>query len=388
VRRAGLAALGVSAAAPVVGAASAGAAGTSPAYTDSPNTFTEDQTVAARLGVGRSPLYPLHVVRSDDGAAVNVDASHQAFVGRHTVDHGGATFDLVDLFHKSAGDALFVAHMGGRPPGFTDQTGGNAGLNVLVPYYLDAPGDGRSGGTVPNDRTGMRGLKIQTMPTNSDVVAIDVLHWGNSYSAYFGIQPNARGEPQGTGGGLLVDDWSTASSIKIGKYAAPRAGEAAINVLGSGGSAAPFQALRVTDGSAVRASLRTDGTLALGTGSPFAVRLQAEMPASGVARNLALSNSQGTGAQLEFDDANARYATITSTFDSTSQPRNGSLSLSVVAGNSMTERLKLNATGIGFFGATPVARPAVSGSRKGNDALASLLTALARLGLVSDSTTG
>ncbi len=42
---------------------------------------------------------------------------------------------------------------------------------------------------------------------------------------------------------------------------------------------------------------------------------------------------------------------------------------------------------IGFLGATPVARPTVSGSRGGNAALASLITALANLGLVTDSTT-
>ena len=40
---------------------------------------------------------------------------------------------------------------------------------------------------------------------------------------------------------------------------------------------------------------------------------------------------------------------------------------------------------LGFLGATPVTRPAVTGSRGGNAALASLLTALANLGLVTDS---
>jgi hypothetical protein len=41
----------------------------------------------------------------------------------------------------------------------------------------------------------------------------------------------------------------------------------------------------------------------------------------------------------------------------------------------------------GFFGATPTGRPTVTGSRGGNAALASLITALATLGLVTDSTT-
>ncbi len=42
---------------------------------------------------------------------------------------------------------------------------------------------------------------------------------------------------------------------------------------------------------------------------------------------------------------------------------------------------------IGFYGVTPVAKPTVSGSKGGNAALASLMTALSNLGLVTDSTT-
>lgn len=45
------------------------------------------------------------------------------------------------------------------------------------------------------------------------------------------------------------------------------------------------------------------------------------------------------------------------------------------------------APGVGFLGATPVVRQNVTGSRGGNVALASLLTALASLGLITDSTT-
>jgi hypothetical protein len=45
------------------------------------------------------------------------------------------------------------------------------------------------------------------------------------------------------------------------------------------------------------------------------------------------------------------------------------------------------AAALGFFGESPVGRPVVTGSRGGNAALASLLTALAALGLVTNSTT-
>ena len=48
-------------------------------------------------------------------------------------------------------------------------------------------------------------------------------------------------------------------------------------------------------------------------------------------------------------------------------------------------RFQTNSTGLAFFGATPVAKPTVTGSRGGNAALASVLTALANLGLITDS---
>jgi hypothetical protein len=43
-------------------------------------------------------------------------------------------------------------------------------------------------------------------------------------------------------------------------------------------------------------------------------------------------------------------------------------------------------TTAGFYGATPTTKPTVTGSRGGNAALASLLAALATLGLITDST--
>lgn len=50
-----------------------------------------------------------------------------------------------------------------------------------------------------------------------------------------------------------------------------------------------------------------------------------------------------------------------------------------------SKKMEANTTGIGFFAATPVAKPTVTGSRALNPALASLLTALATLGLITDS---
>lgn len=42
---------------------------------------------------------------------------------------------------------------------------------------------------------------------------------------------------------------------------------------------------------------------------------------------------------------------------------------------------------IGFFGTNKIAKPTVTGSKGGNAALTSLMTALSNLGLIKDSTT-
>lgn len=49
--------------------------------------------------------------------------------------------------------------------------------------------------------------------------------------------------------------------------------------------------------------------------------------------------------------------------------------------------LQHNSTKIGFYGATPGTKPTITGSRTDGTALASLLTALATLGLLVDSST-
>lgn len=54
-------------------------------------------------------------------------------------------------------------------------------------------------------------------------------------------------------------------------------------------------------------------------------------------------------------------------------------------GTAGTAQVQVNDTGVGFFSTNPIAKPTVSGSRGGNAALQSLLTALANLGLITDS---
>lgn len=87
-------------------------------------------------------------------------------------------------------------------------------------------------------------------------------------------------------------------------------------------------------------------------------------------------------------------AAATPTIKSTGSATNSSLliqgkgtgGVNLVDGGAAT-KFRINTTGIGFYGTTPVAKPSVTGSRGGNAALASLLTAGANMGLWTDSTT-
>ena len=58
-----------------------------------------------------------------------------------------------------------------------------------------------------------------------------------------------------------------------------------------------------------------------------------------------------------------------------------------VAGALTTDGALAVGGGVGFNGAPPAAKPAVTGSRGGNEALGSLLSALAAIGLITDNTT-
>ena len=76
--------------------------------------------------------------------------------------------------------------------------------------------------------------------------------------------------------------------------------------------------------------------------------------------------------------------------DATDASRKGCAVLTVydtAARESMRGEASGSAAAIGFLGAAAVTRPNVTGSRGGNAALASLLTALGNLGLITDSTT-
>lgn len=88
--------------------------------------------------------------------------------------------------------------------------------------------------------------------------------------------------------------------------------------------------------------------------------------------------AEGTGA---FGYASAD-TTATGSFGADASVR--AIRAGVEAG--MKAEVDATSARLGFNGATPIAKPAITGSRGANAALASLLTALANLGLITDST--
>ena len=375
VKRAALGGLGASTVA-LAGARGANAAGTQPAYTDASNTFTGDQRVNGNLGINGAPNYPLDIVRTDNGAAAKIQAHTMALIATHDVDWAGQTRDLLNLYHRSCGDAIFVAHQGGKPPGFNEPIGGNSGLNVLVPYHLDNTTTGRQG-TVVNDRLGMHGLHIETQAVVNDSHAIHVQHFAHGYAFRMFVQTPDMQPATGRGGGFWIDDWSTASTIRVTKRSQPDPfSEAIINLRGLHANA--MDAIHVRDESdLVRFRARTDGTLTAAVmnlnGGTGAVLQAIAGPSGGQASLRVMGDGRvqwGAGGSSSPDTNLYRSAADTLRTDD---------SLQVGA------TLRHLGASLGFYNASPVAKPTVTGSRSNGAALTSLLGALAQLGLITNN---
>ena len=125
-----------------------------------------------------------------------------------------------------------------------------------------------------------------------------------------------------------------------------------------------------------------------------------EFPNDGSIQNCLQVQSQSTLGVSSAGALNLEGTPInlTSTGDITAQADNlitftgdGGITLVASSGTALilqsggVDRFKADNTGIGFFAATPVTKPTVTGSRGGNAALASVLTALANLGLITNS---
>ena len=97
------------------------------------------------------------------------------------------------------------------------------------------------------------------------------------------------------------------------------------------------------------------------------------------------TTNSATASTLTVRSANATGTTSTGADLVLSSGTGTSAHGSVKVNVNSTTRIQANGTGLGFFAATPVAKPTVTGSKGANAALTSLLTQLASLGLITDS---
>ena len=114
-------------------------------------------------------------------------------------------------------------------------------------------------------------------------------------------------------------------------------------------------------------------------GIPNSIYMQAQHAGAGggAGGEIVFTAGNGNGGQGGFCQLKASSTGTTPGF----------VRLSVGATNVFEVGGSAGANSIGFYGTTPVTKPTVSGSRSGNAALASLLTALSGQGLLTDSTT-
>lgn len=106
---------------------------------------------------------------------------------------------------------------------------------------------------------------------------------------------------------------------------------------------------------------------------------------SAAAPHIQLELWTSTSARQKAGDVRADWA------DSNDATRKGRIVLDAADYAGTREGVRVEADGtqarVGFFGGSAATKPTITGSRGGNAALAALLTALASLGLITDSTT-
>jgi hypothetical protein len=202
-------------------------------------------------------------------------------------------------------------------------------------------------------------------------------------------------------GGLLTNTlWCERATGNLGLLGVTTFGSGATNVValrstGTAPTTSPSDSVQLwgadRGGVAGKGSLHLrseDGTShCLGDLSGIATTLTATL---GVGSYQTL-NVKGSTLHLGQSSTQERaQALIASSFVvSTDATRTSRLALSVYDATSAREGLRIETSGtapmLGFYGSNAITKPAVTGSRGGNAAVASALSALASLGLITDS---
>ncbi len=197
------------------------------------------------------------------------------------------------------------------------------------------------------------------IPLNTPVVALDVGDGGR-----FGTRVKILRVGNTTAGAQVQGLFARGA---IGSLAVVQAGDALLALGGQGYDGTNFNQ---------QAAVRILATEAW-TGSARGAEVQVIATASGSTAQqgvIKFRRAVGvTAAEVVSDSATLRIIPITS--GALRNPSN------------TADLIEWNATGLGFFGTAPIAKPTVTGAKGGNAALTSLLAQLAALGLITDSTT-
>lgn len=183
-------------------------------------TFTGKMTDLAGpmgLGTAANTNVPLTLANFSGGlTALNILSTKRAMSIVQSTDWSnlsdGSFYDTIDITHKSAGDAIFIAHIGGLKPAGSVVSGADAAVNVLIPAYRDALGDGRTGGTVINNFTGQHGYVVDYQSVVSGT-AMSIAYAGSDEAIFINSQPT--GTPVGNGLAVWLVHYGTNDCIKI-----------------------------------------------------------------------------------------------------------------------------------------------------------------------------
>lgn len=140
---------------------------------------------------------------------------------------GQAPVDCIDIDYNSSGDGVYVVNRGGDPAGYSGPTGGKANFNAYIPRFRDYDADAGNiyNGTVAANN-GLTGLAVINQANTDKSRAAYLCSYGNAYALAIDTQING-GVPTdadvGTGGGVQIQDRSTASGLTIKKIGVPKA---------------------------------------------------------------------------------------------------------------------------------------------------------------------
>lgn len=160
-------------------------------------------------------------------------------------------------------------------------------------------------------------------------------------------------------------------------------GEVTAAAVGSGAAVGSAATNWFTGGpsSVIRAPANTDLSIEMsGTG-----RLFFDSNAAAQAWRAASWSFYSSGTVLGLQIVPGAASTMTGGATSWTLDAAAIINIGTIAATSV--KIGRSGQSIGFFATTPIAKPTVAGSRGGNVALQNLITALANLGLISDTTT-